>query len=740
MEANRKCAESGGITITGVAAPGGESLNLFFPHGEKSLLEGNLDFRPEDLLVSLEAESEFHVSAIASSEPVEIQRRLRWTSLSGLKPVLFLTERLPRWLRGERLFSFLGLENAALSLYLREGKPRCSKPQCDVEKVDLSKLASDVLKDSGESLIPARSVLLGRVISVEKHKKAKKIGVSEVEAVLVTLALSGIRRTYINEKYFRLDDSLPHVNGVLSPAQKEDLLGIVSATSGPIEIFSVAEALSIARLTAEELVKRIEAELQSSSELEIIIQHETRGAADSLPELGARRKAVLGFYCKRCKKTLPPVTPASLLTSTIEFEGILYDEFFNRSGNTLAASAVPFRETLEHLRIAGLGDIPLNRRLGELSTGERLLFSRFLPVCLGYQDVLILGSSGKTKLDVAQEESLEALDSLLLRGRNTLILENESDRTSSEKHELTLFVQSSGKLDRMLPVGNEELPLGAVSVLAGGTASGKSRSLRKINEILNSQRKGRGKTGGKCEYGDAETILDRARSSGTASSGSALLSVAKVLDLAAPLAELFASLPEARRRGVDVKQLRIDIAENCCPLCRGLGKLRDTHTPPEFWPLCPECLGLRFSANILDVKFFSRSLADVMTFTVADALTFFQHHDALAGTLHQAALMGLSSVMLGAVASFETTSVQLRLYLANVFARALGGKAKAENTVLLFDEFADALDETALNFVLEVAIVFAESGGSAIFSARDEARLLKTLARAKVRPFRLKLE
>jgi excinuclease ABC subunit A len=87
---------------------------------------------------------------------------------------------------------------------------------------------------------------------------------------------------------------------------------------------------------------------------------------------------------------------------------------------------------------------------------------------------------------------------------------------------------------------------------------------------------------------------------------------------------LFARLPLARQRGYEASRFSFNSGGGRCPECLGQGavKVEMNFLPSTFVP-CETCRGRRYNPETLEVKYNEASIADVLDFTIEQAVDFF---------------------------------------------------------------------------------------------------------------------
>jgi excinuclease ABC subunit A len=182
--------------------------------------------------------------------------------------------------------------------------------------------------------------------------------------------------------------------------------------------------------------------------------------------------------------------------------------------------------------------------------------------------------------------------------------------------------------------------------------------------------------------------------------------------------ELYASLPDAKRRGYTPGFFSFNVPGGRCEVCQGDGTvtvemqfLADVELP------CEECGGTRYKAGILEVRYKNKNIHDVLNMTVKEALQFFAGHVKILDRLRVLADVGLGYVRLGQSATTlsggEAQRVKLAAHLAN--ARPSGGSpARAAKNRLLYilDEPTTGLHFDDVGKLLSALRQLIDGGGS----------------------------
>ncbi|HWS11229.1 MAG TPA: excinuclease ABC subunit A, partial [Rhodocyclaceae bacterium] len=148
--------------------------------------------------------------------------------------------------------------------------------------------------------------------------------------------------------------------------------------------------------------------------------------------------------------------------------------------------------------------------------------------------------------------------------------------------------------------------------------------------------------------------------------------------------KLFAALPGAKSRGYTAGTFSFNAGDGRCPTCGGNGF---EHVEMQFlsdvYLRCPDCDGRRYRAEVLEVEWNGKSIADVLDLTVSEAAAFFKGEREVAARLQPLADVGLEYLRLGQPVPTLSGGEAQRLKLAGHLAES--GEAGA-GTLFLFDE------------------------------------------------------
>ena len=179
----------------------------------------------------------------------------------------------------------------------------------------------------------------------------------------------------------------------------------------------------------------------------------------------------------------------------------------------------------------------------------------------------------------------------------------------------------------------------------------------------------------------------------------------KAFDL---IRELFASTPEAEKRGYTAGHFSFNIPGGRCETCQGDGTVTvEMQFLADVELICEECKGTRFKSGILDIRYHGLNIHEVLQLTVEEAIRFFTATPRLVSKLKVLSDVGLGYLRLGQSATTlsggEAQRVKLSAHLA---------QASCAGTLYIFDEPTTGLHFDDIAKLLEAFQRLIENGGS----------------------------
>ncbi|MGA7626234.1 MAG: excinuclease ABC subunit UvrA [Candidatus Acidiferrales bacterium] len=177
-----------------------------------------------------------------------------------------------------------------------------------------------------------------------------------------------------------------------------------------------------------------------------------------------------------------------------------------------------------------------------------------------------------------------------------------------------------------------------------------------------------------------------------------------------PIREVFASTPEAKKRGFTAGHFSFNIPGGRCEACQGDGTVTvEMRFLADVELVCEECRGTRYKSSVLDVTYKEKNIHDVLQMTVREAITFFAAHPKVTSKLHVLEEVGLGYLRLGQSGTTLSGGEAQRLKLAAHLTRQ-------ENTGILyiFDEPTTGLHFDDIQKLLTAFRKLIEGGASVL--------------------------
>ena len=172
--------------------------------------------------------------------------------------------------------------------------------------------------------------------------------------------------------------------------------------------------------------------------------------------------------------------------------------------------------------------------------------------------------------------------------------------------------------------------------------------------------------------------------------------------------ELFASTPDARKRGHPAGHFSFNISGGRCETCQGDGTVTvEMQFLADVELVCEDCKGKRYKSSTLDIYYQGKNIYDVLQLTVREALVFFSAHPRITSKLRLLADIGLGYLRLGQSATTLSGGEAQRVKLAAHLARA-----RCDRTLYVFDEPTTGLHFDDIAKLLTAFRRLIESGGS----------------------------
>jgi excinuclease ABC subunit A len=248
-----------------------------------------------------------------------------------------------------------------------------------------------------------------------------------------------------------------------------------------------------------------------------------------------------------------------------------------------------------------------------------------------------------------------------------------------------------------------EIPLGVLTAVTGVSGSGKSTLVETV--LHRSWKRFRGKAVGVEGFESVRDVVLVDQSPIGRTPRANLLTYLKAYD---PVRRLFASTPDARRRGFGASTFSFNVDRGRCTRCSGDGFEKiEMQFLSDVYVTCEACQGARFEKDVLAVRYRGKSIQDVLSMTVTEALAFFPDSKAVVAPLELLSRVGLSYLRLGQPLSTLSGGEAQRLKLVSEMSRT-----DYDSVLFLFDEPTTGLHFEDIRVLLEAFENLLERGAS----------------------------
>jgi excinuclease ABC subunit A len=187
--------------------------------------------------------------------------------------------------------------------------------------------------------------------------------------------------------------------------------------------------------------------------------------------------------------------------------------------------------------------------------------------------------------------------------------------------------------------------------------------------------------------------------------------------------ELFASLPEAKKRGFPAGHFSFNVPGGRCENCQGDGTVTvEMQFLADVELICDECKGTRYKPQVLEIHYKGKNIHEVLNLTIREALKFFADVPRLTEKLRVLDEVGLGYLRLGQSATTLSGGEAQRMKLAahlqpgtrQTISRGGDAPKRKRRMLYIFDEPTTGLHFDDVSKLLSAFRRLIDGGGSIV--------------------------
>ncbi len=255
-------------------------------------------------------------------------------------------------------------------------------------------------------------------------------------------------------------------------------------------------------------------------------------------------------------------------------------------------------------------------------------------------------------------------------------------------------------------------PLGCFTAVTGVSGSGKSSLINEIlyKRLANQLNGARSKPGKHkemlgIEHLDKIIAIDQSPIGRTPRSNPATYT-----GVFGDIREVFAQTNEAKMRGFGNGRFSFNVKGGRCEACEGDGILKiEMHFLPDIYIPCEVCKGKRYNRETLEVKYKGKTIHDVLSMTVEEALGFFENIPKIKRKIQTLFDVGLGYITLGQSSTTLSGGEAQRVKLATELSKRATGR-----TIYVLDEPTTGLHTADVHKLIEVLQKLTDTGNTVV--------------------------
>jgi excinuclease ABC subunit A len=307
--------------------------------------------------------------------------------------------------------------------------------------------------------------------------------------------------------------------------------------------------------------------------------------------------------------------------------------------------------------------------------------------------------------DILKNEN--SITGAFLRG-DSIVSDTKHFRGKDPEKWITVYEAQENNLKSI----DVRFPVGCMTVVTGVSGSGKSTL---VNDILfralshhfygSKEKPGKHRKISGLEQLDKVIGIDQSPIGRTPRSNAATY-----VNAFTPIRELFARTPQAKEMGYKAGRFSFNVSVGRCEMCEGAGvKKIEMQFLPDVYVTCDECKGRRYNSETLSIRYRGKTISDILSMTVEEALEFFANISKIEKKLRTLNDVGLGYIRLGQPATTLSGGEAQRIKLAAELSKRDTGR-----TIYILDEPTTGLHFADVGKLLHVLKRLVDLGNTVI--------------------------
>jgi excinuclease ABC subunit A len=169
-------------------------------------------------------------------------------------------------------------------------------------------------------------------------------------------------------------------------------------------------------------------------------------------------------------------------------------------------------------------------------------------------------------------------------------------------------------------------------------------------------------------------------------------------------------VPEAKASGYKAGRFSFNVKGGRCEACQGDGVIAiEMHFLPDVYVTCEQCKGRRYNRETLEIRYRGKSIADVLSLTVDQALPILENFPPIAQKLRTLQSVGLGYIELGQSATTLSGGEAQRVKLSRELSKRGTGR-----TLYILDEPTTGLHFEDVRRLLDVLNRLVDQGNTIV--------------------------